>query len=813
MLLNRSNFTTEAYPVGDRINAWRETLGKLSLHLTQLPDGDSLHGTVASALSPHGILFARISSGPQSFSYRDKEDERSGSICIALHMEGRALLLDAERQTRISSGDIIYGPSGAVGAMAMQSNFRQLLIKIPRQALRSRLAVPMSLKVGRLSGESGIGHVFSGMLGSIADTIENLTPDQIRPIEIALLEFLVSSLADDESTQTMVAGTSTQTANLHRISQMIESRLGDPDLTINKCAEEAGVSPRYLQKLFEAVGESFSHYVRARRLERCRSDLINPLYSHLSISDICFRWSFNDAAHFSRVFREQYGTSPRAYRRDVGETISKSLLLHISRGWPEVPRENELKLDAASPISHAEKTPAPEGLALRGPAPEADDEVLDEPRGTLPAPLVHGKLRHHYLPANDKTVHWGYFSRQLRPALEIRSGDLVTVETLTHHCNDDHDRMIKGDSGAESIFYWTPEKKNVNRRGAGPVDASIYGRGAGEGFGVHICTGPIAIEGAQPGDVLEVRILDVRPRPSANVQYDGRTFGSNAATWWGLHYNEMLTEPRQREVVTIYELDVNEPGRTYARAVYNFRWTPQTDPFGVVHHTMDYPGIPVDHRTVDENHNVLKNVRVPVNPHFGVIGVAPKESDVVDSIPPSAHGGNIDNKRMGKGSTLYLPVAVPGALLSIGDPHASQGDSELCGTAIECSMTGVFQIVLHKKDELSGKPFADINYPLLETAEEWVVHGFSYANYLAELGEQAQSEIYKKASLDNAMKDAFRKMRRFLMTTKNLTEDEAISLISVACDFGVTQVVDGNWCVHGILRKDLFVEPPAPQSE
>jgi acetamidase/formamidase len=128
----------------------------------------------------------------------------------------------------------------------------------------------------------------------------------------------------------------------------------------------------------------------------------------------------------------------------------------------------------------------------------------------------------------------------------------------------------------------------------------------------------------------------------------------------------------------------------------------------------------------------------------------------------------------------------------------------LCGTAIECSLTGTFQIILHKKSELAGKPIADLNYPLLETSKEWVVHGFSHANYLAELGDGAQSEIYKRSSLDPAMRDAFWKMRRFLMMSKGLTEDEAISLISVGVDFGVTQVVDGNWCVHALLRKRLF---------
>ena len=224
----------------------------------------------------------------------------------------------------------------------------------------------------------------------------------------------------------------------------------------------------------------------------------------------------------------------------------------------------------------------------------------------------------------------------------------------------------------------------------------------------------------------------------------------------------------------------------------------------MLHPTIDYPGVPVDHSTVVENHEILKGVRIPLRPHFGVLGLAPKEAEMVDSIPPSYFGGNLDNWRAGQGSTIYLPVSVPGGLLSVGDPHASQGDSELCGTAIECSLTGTFQIVLHMKGDLAGKPILDLKYPLLETPKEWVIHGFSFANYLAELGENAQSEIYKCSSLDPAMRDAFWKMRRFLMVSKGLSEDEAISLISVAIDFGVTQVVDGNWCIHALLRKELF---------
>lgn len=407
---------------------------------------------------------------------------------------------------------------------------------------------------------------------------------------------------------------------------------------------------------------------------------------------------------------------------------------------------------------------------------------------------------HYYIPAAANTVLWGYFSKSAKPVVEVNSGDFVTMETLTHHANDDAERMVQGDAGAESVFHWDSKRKNIDRRGVGTMDAK---NGAGGGLGVHICTGPVRIHGAEPGDVLEVRIIDVVPRPSGNPRFKGRTFGSNAAANWGFHYGDTLTEPKKREVVTIYEVDATGE-RNWARAVYNYRWTPQTDPFGVVHPTIDYPGVPVDHRTIQKNENVLKNIRVPVRPHFGTIGVAPAEVEMVSSIPPNYTGGNIDNWRIGKGATMYFPVAVDGANFTVGDPHASQGDSELCGTAIECSLTGTFQLILHKKADLPGTPLAELSYPLLETKDEWLLHGFSYANYLKELGPDAQNQVFQKSSVDLALRDAYHKMRHFLMTTQGLNEDEAISLMSVAVDFGITQVVDGNWGVHALIKKSIF---------
>jgi acetamidase/formamidase len=410
-------------------------------------------------------------------------------------------------------------------------------------------------------------------------------------------------------------------------------------------------------------------------------------------------------------------------------------------------------------------------------------------------------MTHHHLAVSPRNVHWGYFSKVVAPALTVRSGDRATIETLTHHAADDYERMIAGDPGAESVYLWTRERKAVTRRGAGRTEVP-FERGSGEGLGVHILTGPVAVEHAEAGDVLEVRILDIRPRPSRHASHAGRCFGSNAAASWGFHYNDVIEEPKPREVITIFELDTS--GEPFASAVYNYVWTPQTDPHGIVHATIDYPGVPVDHTRVTHREGILRGIKVPARLRFGTMGLAPAEADFVSSVPPGHTGGNIDDWRIGKGARMYYPVAVAGAYFSVGDPHAAQGDSELSGTAIEASLTGDFEFILHKHRDLGGTVLEGLAHPMLETDQQWSVYGFTFANYLAELGPDAQAEVASHASIDRAMRDAFRKLRRFLMTVHRLSEDEAISLMSVAADFGITQVVDGNWGVHGSIRKSIF---------
>jgi acetamidase/formamidase/AraC-like DNA-binding protein len=802
-------FTTESYPQAERLRAWRDALERLGLRCGPLPATRALHGMIQAQTSIGGFALSVLTSVAQTL---ELQTSAADSLLLALVIEGTATLVADGRREPVALHDIVYLPSREQASLAFESAFRAFVVRVPRAVVSARLFAQSSLRAGVIAADAGIGHVFSGFLATIAESVDTLSVSELRPLELALAEFLVACLAGHQHEASISGLTASQAAIFARVCRTVDARLNDSNISLAAIAQQERVSSRYLQKLFETVGQSFSTYLRLRRLERCRAELVDPLYEKMSISDICFRWGFNDPAHFSRVFREQYQMSPRAFRHEASLELARNLVRRMSRGVP---------LNAEALLAHvppAVRTAASvqlddaSDLALQG--DEVDTLVENPPRKETtrksgkPAARAPDRPRHHLLRATANTVHWGYFSHDLKAVLEVDSGDTVTIETLTQHASDDWARMVAGDPGAESVFHWTAERKNVNRRGAGPLDASIYGRGAGEGFGVHICTGPVAVRGAEPGDVLEVKILDVHPRRCANPQFAGRAFGSNAAAWWGFHYRELLTEPKPREVITIYELDAKLPdsGAAYARAVYNYRWTPQRDPFGVMHPTIDYPGVPVDHSTVVENHDVLKNVRIPVRPHFGLIAVAPQHNGLIDSIPPSAFGGNLDNWRVARGASVYLPVGVPGALLSIGDPHASQGDSELCGTAIECSLTGDFQLILHKKATLAGQAYADLTYPLVETADEWVLHGFSHPNYLAEFGANAQSKVYEKSTLDLAMRDAFIKTRRFLMTTKGLSEDEAISLMSVAVDFGVTQVVDGNWGVHAIIRKALFTD-------
>ena len=313
----------------------------------------------------------------------------------------------------------------------------------------------------------------------------------------------------------------------------------------------------------------------------------------------------------------------------------------------------------------------------------------------------------HTLMPSPQTVHIGHFLATLKPVLSIDSGDIVTIESTA------------------SIVPSIVDQSGVVPASAVPdYHREIYGKVQDRGPGPHVLTGPIEIKGAMPGDVLEVRILDVE-----------------LALDWG--YN------RQRPYTGTIPED------------FPALWTRI---------------IPIDRKA--KTAEVAKGVVVPVDkPFFGIMGVAP-DSGRISSGPPGVHTGNVDNKDLIAGTTLYMPVHAPGALFSAGDAHAAQGHGEVDLTAIETGMRGKFQFILRKDMKL--------RWPRAETPTHWMVMGLD-------------------RDLDEAMKIAVRETIVFITERfPHLTREEAYMIASVAVDYHVTQVVDGTKGIHGMIPKSIF---------
>ncbi len=296
-------------------HTWANAMEQIYLPAPQPRDRDDFFGSVSTIVSPQGIEFSHLCSSAQTISGRC--NEAPTSLWVALLIEGAFSFGDDEDGIELCAGDLLYGPTGCASTLVVRGDFRMLYITVPQRLLHPRLLNLRSLEAGALSGRSSVNRAFAGMLRVIADDLENLTVEEIRPIEVALSEFLIASLWAEASTPTLGRP---RAEHFHQICQDIELRLDDCELSLGQVADVHHVSSRYIQKLFGEAGFSFSQYLRLRRLEHCRADLSSRAHEALSISEICFRWGFNDAAHFSRSFRNQYQTTPREYRQQfLGE--------------------------------------------------------------------------------------------------------------------------------------------------------------------------------------------------------------------------------------------------------------------------------------------------------------------------------------------------------------------------------------------------------------------------------------------------------------------------------------------------------------
>ena len=375
----------------------------------------------------------------------------------------------------------------------------------------------------------------------------------------------------------------------------------------------------------------------------------------------------------------------------------------------------------------------------------AADFVL-QPMGAAPTGKGGGR---YYVPSTADTVQWGSLpNRDAKPLLTVPSGSVVTFDTVSHE-------GILEDQGRDPVAYFAthgiaPEKVLDDAK-------AIAASGIVHDFkadGPHVVTGPVAVAGARPGDVLGVEVLELVPRAPYGVISNRHGKGALPGEF--------------------PENDGPRPGASAARPeLYNN--------VSVFTKVREHNGVKV---------GVLHNkagaeIRFPIRPFMGIMGVAANTSERVHSVPPAAYGGNIDINALGVGSTLYLPVLVPGALFYTGDPHFAQGSGEVALTALEAPLRATFRLTVIAEGDPAipgGSPFTQ---PFGETEEHWIAVGLN-------------------EDLDEAMKQAVRQAIRFLSVSLEVDRAVAYAYLSAATDFEVSQVVDKTKGVHGLIRKSDF---------
>ena len=325
----------------------------------------------------------------------------------------------------------------------------------------------------------------------------------------------------------------------------------------------------------------------------------------------------------------------------------------------------------------------------------------------IPHAQSPGVPKTHRLEATPDTVAYGYYWAAAKPVLRIASGDIIDVDTL----------LTNSPAGLQRAGV-PDDKIQVSLK-------SIVGTVTGDrrGPGGHILTGPVFVDGAEPGDALEVKILSI------DFPLD---YGYNGCSGF-------IPE----------NCDRSQPAKI----------------------------IPLDAKTMTAAFE--PGIVIPLRPFFGSMGVAPESgAGRVSSNPPGRHAGNLDNKELGVGSTLYIPVFVPGALFEIGDGHAAQGDGEVDQTAIETSLRGRVQLTVRRGMNLT--------WPRAETPTDFI-------------------SMAADPDLTVATRIAIQEMVDFLVATRRLSQHRAYQLVSVAGNVAVTQLVDKpNVGVHVRLPKGIF---------
>lgn len=361
----------------------------------------------------------------------------------------------------------------------------------------------------------------------------------------------------------------------------------------------------------------------------------------------------------------------------------------------------------------------------RGPAVGAGFPILQP---------AAGPTRGVYVPARPDEITWGHLpTRTAEPVAVVDSGAVVTVDTISHE-------GVLEDQGKDPTEYFTSFDVPTDRILDDAV--GVAAQAEHDGPGPHVVTGPIAVRGAEPGDVLRIEVLDLQLRVPygvvSNREGKGALPGVYPEAFRGVEeYAPYLNAGGNVSVFT----EVVKSGGRYRGSM---------------------PGdVPVS---------------FDLAPFMGIMGVARDTGAMVDSVPPTDAGGNLDITDLGVGSTLYLPIQVAGGLFFTGDPHMAQGDGEVALTAMEGSLRGTFRLTVVPRGG-EGAPAAAFEYPFAETPDHWIPVGLSDPDGPDNGGNET--------SLDVAMQTAVRHALAFLTEDVGMSAPVAYAYLSAATDFQV----------------------------
>jgi AraC-like DNA-binding protein len=311
--------TTADIPAGKRFNYWQDAVCDVFVELDCRPVSHRrFFGEIATARC-EDLHFSVVRSCDQNVLRTPSRIRaaREEVLLISVQMSGTGMVIQDGREARLQPGDFACYDSTRPYTLSFNEDFEQLVLHMPRGLLLERLGRTELLTARAVRGTSPVGSLvfpYLRQVASVVGEVDAQTAARLSEVSLALVTTALGELVQREHQGAPDARSWTRTALTYRAKAFIEEQLHDPDLTPAKVADAVGISLRYLQLLFHAENAAVSDWIWARRLERSRRRLIDPLLAHESIAQVAFGCGFAELAHFSRRFKAAYAASPRDYR-------------------------------------------------------------------------------------------------------------------------------------------------------------------------------------------------------------------------------------------------------------------------------------------------------------------------------------------------------------------------------------------------------------------------------------------------------------------------------------------------------------------